>query len=237
MGSPSFRYFKKIRERGGFPMKFRMLRSALVDAVSQVSKAVSTRTTIPILTGIKVEADEEGIVFTGSNADMTIRVQVPLREEDKEIVGLERMGNTVLPGRIIGELVRKLPDDEVEWEVDERRVATIRSGQAQFQLNAMDPEEYPRLPELMEDRKFSLPADLLQTMIRQTVFAVSTSEASGGQAAVRSDRQPPPVPTGGGSGGPGRPGPVQCDHPRKKPVGSGKDFGRPVRLGRYRRIG
>ena len=81
-------------------MKFRMLRSALVDAVSQVSKAVSTRTTIPILTGIKVEADEEGIVFTGSNADMTIRVQVPLREEDKEIVGLERMGNTVLPGRI-----------------------------------------------------------------------------------------------------------------------------------------
>lgn len=160
-------------------MKFCMLRSALVDAVSQVSKAVSTRTTIPILTGIKVEADEEGIVFTGSNADMTIRVQVPLREEDKEIVGLERMGNTVLPGRIIGELVRKLPDDEVEWEVDERRVATIRSGQAQFQLNAMDPEEYPRLPELMEDRKFSLPADLLQTMIRQTVFAVSTSEARG----------------------------------------------------------
>ena len=160
-------------------MKFRIARSALVDAVSQVSKAVSTRTTIPILTGIKVTADEEGIVFTGSNADLTIQVRVPLREEDKEIVVLERMGNTVLPGRIIGELVRKLPEDEVEWEVDERRVATICSGQAQFQLNAMDPEEYPRLPELVEDRKFSLPADLLQTMIRQTVFAVSTSEARG----------------------------------------------------------
>lgn len=160
-------------------MKFRINRSALADAVSQVSKAVSTRTTIPILTGIKVTADEEGIFFTGSNADMTIRVQVPLREEDKEIVVLERMGNTVLPGRIFGELVRKLPEDEVEWEVDERNVATIRSGQAQFQLNAMDPEEYPRLPELVDDRKFSLPADLLQSMIRQTVFAVSTSEARG----------------------------------------------------------
>ncbi len=160
-------------------MKFRIARSALVDAVSQVSKAVSTRTTIPILTGIKVTAEEEGILFTGSNADLTIQVRVPLREEDKEIVHLERIGNTVLPGRIIGELVRKLPEDEVEWEVDERRVATICSGQARFQLNAMDPEEYPRLPELVEDRKFSLPADLLQTMIRQTVFAVSTSEARG----------------------------------------------------------
>jgi len=160
-------------------MKFRIARSALVDAVSQVSKAVSTRTTIPILTGIKVTAEEEGILFTGSNADLTIQVRVPLREEDKEIVHLERIGNTVLPGRIIGELVRKLPEDEVEWEVDERRVAPICSGQARFQLNAMDPEEYPRLPELVEDRKFSLPADLLQTMIRQTVFAVSTSEARG----------------------------------------------------------
>lgn len=160
-------------------MKFRIARSALVDAVSQVSKAVSTRTTIPILTGIKVTADEEGVTFTGSNADLTIQVQVPLRDEDKEIVRLERMGNTVLPGRILGELVRKLPEDEVEWEVDDRRVATIRSGLAQFQLNTMDPEEYPRMPKLAEDRKFSLPADLLQTMIRQTVFAVSTSEARG----------------------------------------------------------
>ena len=99
-------------------MKFRIARSALVDAVSQVSKAVSTRTTIPILTGIKVTAEEEGILFTGSNADLTIQVRVPLREEDKEIVHLERIGNTVLPGRIIGELVRKLPEDEVEWEVE-----------------------------------------------------------------------------------------------------------------------
>ena len=193
-------------------------------------------------------ADEEGILFTGSNADLTIQVRVPLREEDKEIVVLERIGNTVLPGRIIGELVRKLPEDEVEWEVDERRVATIRSGQAQFQLNAMDPEEYPRLPELVEDRKFSLPADLLQTMIRQTVFAVSTSEARGvlmgrplaagrRKAAPRRHRQPPPVPPGSGGGGPGGLDSGQRDRSGEKLVGGGENPGRPVRLGRHRRIG
>lgn len=160
-------------------MKFRVSRSALVEAVSQVSKAVSQKTTIPILTGIKATVDEKGLWLTGSNSDLTIQVQVPVKADDKELVHVEIIGSVVLPGRIFGDIVRKLPGDEVEWVVDDRWITTLRSGQAQFELKGLDPEEYPRLPQLREDQKFTLPAELLKSMIRQTGFAVSTSEARG----------------------------------------------------------
>ncbi|PTX53068.1 DNA polymerase-3 subunit beta [Melghirimyces profundicolus] len=160
-------------------MKFQISRPSLTEAVSQVSKAVSTKTTVPILTGIKVTVDEEGLWLTGSNSDLTIQVCIPIRQDDKEQVKVERIGSVVLPGRIFSEIVRKLPGDEVDWVVDERWKTTLRSGQAQFELKGLDPEEYPRIPSFHEDRMFSLPADLLKSMIRQTGFAVSTSEARG----------------------------------------------------------
>lgn len=160
-------------------MKFRISRSALTEAVSQVSKAVSQKTTVPILTGIKAVVDEDGLWLTGSNSDLTIQVGIPAKQEDKEIVELERIGSVVLPGRIFSDIVRKLPGNQVEWEVDERWKTTLRSEQAQFELKGLDPEEYPRLPQVRDDQMLSLPADLLQSMIRQTGFAVSTSEARG----------------------------------------------------------
>ncbi|PTM56910.1 DNA polymerase III subunit beta [Desmospora activa] len=160
-------------------MKFRISRSALTEAVSQVSKAVSQKTTVPILTGIKVTVDEDGLWLTGSNSDLTIQVTIPSKQDDKEIVNMERIGSVVLPGRIFSDIVRKLPGEEVEWVVDERWKTTLRSAQAQFELKGLDPEEYPQLPQLREDQMFSMPADLLQSLIRQTGFAVSTSEARG----------------------------------------------------------
>ncbi|WP_124726254.1 DNA polymerase III subunit beta [Staphylospora marina] len=160
-------------------MKFRIVKSALSEAVSQVSKAVSTKTTIPVLTGIKVTADESGLLLTGSNSDITIQARVPVRKNDSEQVFVEKMGSVVLPGRIFGELVRKLPDDEVECVVSDRFQAVIRSGTAEFQLNGFDPEEYPRFPRLTEDRTFTISADALKSLIRQTGFAVAVNEARG----------------------------------------------------------
>ncbi|MFC4077226.1 DNA polymerase III subunit beta [Salinithrix halophila] len=160
-------------------MKFRISRSALTEAVSQVSKAVSQKTTIPILTGIRATVDEEGLWLTGSNSDLTIQVAVPAQRDDKDQVKVEIIGSVVLPGRIFADIVRKLPGEEVDWVVDERWKTTLRSEQAQFELKGLDPEEYPRLPQLHEDQMFSLPSELLKSMIRQTGFAVSASEARG----------------------------------------------------------
>ncbi len=160
-------------------MKLRVVKSALVDAVSHVSKAVSQKTTIPILTGIKVSADEQGLILTGSNSDITIQVRVPKRKNDTDQVFVERTGQVVLPGKIFGDIVRKLPGEEVEWIMNDRFQTTIRSEQAEFQLNGLDPEEYPRLPQLLQEQMFSISADTLKSLIRQTGFAVAVNEARG----------------------------------------------------------
>lgn len=160
-------------------MKFRISRPALVDGVAQVSKAVSQKTTIPILTGIKMSVNEEGLLLTGSNSDLTIQVQIPRILEEKEQVFVDQPGEIVLPGRVFGDIVRKLPGDQVEFTINDRWITTIHSGKARFQLNGLDAGEYPRLPQLEEDQMFSLPSDLLKSMIHQTHFATSVSEARG----------------------------------------------------------
>ncbi|GMB09757.1 DNA polymerase-3 subunit beta [Thermolongibacillus altinsuensis] len=157
-------------------MKFVINRDHLVRSVQDVMKAVSSRTTIPILTGIKIVATESGVTLTGSDSDISIESFIPTEEEDKVIVEVIKPGSVVLQARFFSEIVRKLPKDTVELEVQDHFVTTIRSGKTEFNLNGLDPEEYPRLPQIQEENVFKLPTDLLKNLIRQTVFAVSTSE-------------------------------------------------------------
>jgi len=151
-------------------------RDHLVRSVQDVMKAVSSRTTIPILTGIKIVASEHGVTMTGSDSDISIESFIPAEEEDRMIVDVIKQGSVVLQARFFSEIVRKLPKEAVEIEVKDQFVTTIRSGKTEFYLNGLDPEEYPRLPQIQEENMFKIPADLLKHVIRQTVFAVSTSE-------------------------------------------------------------
>lgn len=157
-------------------MQITVQREKLATAVSHVMKAVSTRTTIPILTGIKLKADEEGLTLTASDSDISIEVHIPLEESDQWGVTVHIPGSIVLPARIFSEIVRKLPGSEVHMLVDERLVTLIQSGHAEFTINGMNASDFPQLLQIEEDKIFSIPSDLIKTMVRQTVFAVSTSE-------------------------------------------------------------
>ncbi|MED4921985.1 DNA polymerase III subunit beta [Weizmannia sp. CD-2023] len=157
-------------------MKFSILRNRLIESVQDVSKAITSRTTIPILTGIKITASEEGITFTGSDSDISIESFVPKEEDGDEIAVIQQTGGIVLQAKIFGELVKKLPMDIVEIEVANQFQTIIRSGKSNFNLNGLDAEEYPHLPQITEDKVIRIPADILKNLIRQTVFAVSTAE-------------------------------------------------------------
>ncbi|MGO0058450.1 DNA polymerase III subunit beta [Brevibacillus fluminis] len=157
-------------------MQISVKRDKLVSAVSHVAKAVSTRTTIPILTGIKLKATDEGLTLTASDSDVSIEVQIPSEEAGEWGVTVHKPGSVVLTARIFGEIVRKLAGDEIHISVDDRFAALIRSGQAEFTINGMNADEFPQLPQLEEEKVLSIPSDLLKTMLRQTSFAVSTSE-------------------------------------------------------------
>lgn len=157
-------------------MKFKIQKDQFVQNVQHVSKAISSRTTIPILTGIKIEATEEGITLTGSDSDISIETFIPTYDEDVQIVEVDVPGKIVLQARIFSEIVKKLPGDTIELQVTDQFVATLKSGSSVFNLNGLDPDEYPRLPQIEEDKVFKIQTDLLKDIIRQTVFAVSTTE-------------------------------------------------------------
>ncbi|MGG4012749.1 DNA polymerase III subunit beta [Bacillus smithii] len=159
-------------------MKFVIQKDRLVQSVQDVMKAVSSRTTIPILTGIKIVADHRGVSLTGSDSDISIESFIPTVEEDDQIATIQESGAVVLQAKFFSEIVKKLPLDTVEIEVTNKSnyQTVIRSGQAEFNLNGLDPDEYPHLPQIEDGKVFQLPADLMKTIIRQTVFAVSTSE-------------------------------------------------------------
>jgi len=151
-------------------------REALAKSVQDVMKAVSTKTTIPILTGIKLTATARGVTLTGSDSDISIESFIPLEKEGRLLVDVKSPGSIVLQARFFAEIVKKLPQQTVEIEIEDNCLTVIRSGHSEFRLNGLNAEEYPRLPQIEEENVFQIPADLLKTVIRQTVFAVSTSE-------------------------------------------------------------
>ncbi len=157
-------------------MRFIIQRDRLVQSVQDVMKAVTSRTTIPILTGIKIVASSEGVTLTGSDSDISIESFIPKEEAGDEIVEVKQTGSIVLQAKFFSEIVRKLPTDIVEISVENQFQTIIRSGKSEFKLNGLDAEEYPHLPQIAEENVFRIPTDLLKAMIRQTVFSVSTAE-------------------------------------------------------------
>jgi DNA polymerase-3 subunit beta len=159
-------------------MKFTILKDHLNESISHVSKAISNRTTIPILTGIKIDADANGVTLTASDTDISIQSFTPLEIGDVNIIQIVQPGSVVLPAKFFIEIIRKLPTQFIEMEVKDRFQTTIRSGSSEIQIMGLDPEEYPLLPQIEESKMIQMPSDILKTMIKQTSFAVSTNEST-----------------------------------------------------------
>lgn len=157
-------------------MHFVINRDQLIEAVLDVLKAISLRTTIPILTGMKMVADKDGLRLTGSDSDISIERFIPVEEDDIQYIEIKKTGSIVLQAHFFSEIIRKLPSETVEITVLDRYLTKIKSGQSEFNLNGLSSEEYPRLPNIDEQNSFQIQASLLKHVIRQTVFAVSTSE-------------------------------------------------------------
>ena len=158
-------------------MKFEIMRDHLLASLNDVMKAISSKTTIPILTGIKIDVTNEGISLTGSDQDITIQAFIPTETDGQQIITISETGSIVLQARMFNEIVRKLPTNEVEIEVTNGFATYIRSGKSEFHLIGQDAIEYPLLPEISADEQFTMPTDLLKAIIRETVFAVATTES------------------------------------------------------------
>lgn len=148
-------------------MKFSCEKALLQAAISTTSRAVSPKSSIPALEGILLEADEE-LRLTGYNLETGIRTTVPAEIRTK--------GTLVLGARLFGEIIRKLPDDIVEFTA-EHYMVNIKCGMSEFNILGTDPEEFPELPTVEYQNSLEIGQNKLKSMISQTLFAVSDNES------------------------------------------------------------
>ena len=126
-------------------MKLTVKRSVFLQELQTVQRAISSKTTIPILTGVKIVLSEDGLSLTGSNADISIESFLS-KDDEKAQMTIERTGSIVLQSRFFGEIIRKLPEDMFTMEVLDNNQVAITSGKADFTVNGLDADNYPHLP-------------------------------------------------------------------------------------------
>jgi DNA polymerase-3 subunit beta len=159
-------------------MKLQISKSPLNDAIQDVMKAVPAKTSNPILTGIKIDADSHGVTLTATDSDVTIRRFIAAEISGKTIIEVHTPGSVVLPAKFFSEIVRKLPMEKVLMEVNDLFMTVLQSGKVELQLVGLDPEEFPTLPQIERNHSIEVSSNLLKDMIRQTVFAIATNEST-----------------------------------------------------------
>ncbi|CAM2844519.1 MULTISPECIES: DNA polymerase III subunit beta [Dellaglioa] len=157
-------------------MEFTINRSAFIKQLTDVQRAISSKTTIPILTGIKVVLTASGLLLTGSDADVSIETFLSVEDESNNLT-IESTGEIVLPARFFSEIVKKLPQDTFSLTVTDGYQTEITSGSASFNINGLDANNYPHLPEIDTDDNLIFSGSILKQIISQTVIAVSNQES------------------------------------------------------------
>lgn len=157
-------------------MEFSVNRNAFLAKLNDVQRAISTKTAIEILMGLKLDLTDDGLTLTGSNADITIQTQLPVTASTADLT-IESTGSIVLPARFFSEIVKKLPEKTMKVTVNDHYQATITSGSASFTINGLDAVNYPHLPEIDTAEQLTIAGDVLKQIISQTVIAVSRQES------------------------------------------------------------
>lgn len=148
-------------------MKVICSKEHLIEGISIVQKAVSTKSTLAILEGILLEATEQ-FKLTGNDLEIGIECYVEADIKDK--------GSIVLNSKMFGDIVRRLPDSEVLIEVLPNNSVIIECENSHFELKGIPSDTYPALPSIKKENAFIIKQKIARDMIRQTLFAVSIDE-------------------------------------------------------------
>jgi len=156
-------------------MQFSINRQAFIKALNDVSRAISSRTTIPILTNIKIVLTQEELILTGSNSDISIETRIEQSDTGAQLI-IKQPGGITLLATFFSNIVKNLPADDMTLSVDGVR-ASITSGASDFTINGQDVHNYPQLPEMDDVQSLSVSAAQLVDIISQTKISASTQES------------------------------------------------------------
>ena len=146
-------------------MKFSCSQKDFSSAVTNVQRAVSAKTNLPALEGILIKASDSCVELCGYDLEIGITTFISCNVAKK--------GEIVVSAKLLGDIVRRLPENTVDIETDDKMIIYIKSGQAQYQLVGISSEEYPELPKVEKMDEIKIKSGLLKNMIKQTIFAIS----------------------------------------------------------------
>ncbi len=149
-------------------MKFQIERDAFQNALNQVQHVVASRSPLPILSNVLIEASEGGLELSTTDLDVTVTKIVA--------ANVVKPGAITLPARRLAGIVRELPASDVEFDVSADSVATLQSGASIFKILGLPPLDFPQVGEFHNPREFTIDQKLLRDALRKTSYAISTDE-------------------------------------------------------------
>ncbi len=149
-------------------MIFTCEKQKILEGISIVQKAITGKSTMPILEGIYIQTNESTLTLIGSDMDVSIQTSV-------EATIIEE-GSIVIDAKIFGEIIRKLPNSTIKIETIENQLLKITCEKSVFDVVYMNTNEFPALPEVNENLKISVNQNILKNMIKGTSFAIAQDE-------------------------------------------------------------
>jgi len=141
----------------------------LIRGLQIVETAISTRTTLPVLSNFLMETEDKKIKLISTNLEIGVQCYI----EGKIISS----GSVTIPAKRFINIIKELPDGEnIQIKIDEKTQIDIKCGKSHFLLMGMPKEDYPILPEFKEEKAVSIDTETIKGMIKKTIFAVSTDE-------------------------------------------------------------
>lgn len=149
-------------------MIFTCEKQKILEGISIVQKAITGKSTMPILEGIYIKTNQSTLTLIGSDMDVSIQTSVDATIVDE--------GCIVIDAKIFGEIIRKLPNATIKIETIENQLIKITCEKSVFDVVYMNTNEFPELPEVNEDLKISVNQNILKNMIKGTSFAIAQDE-------------------------------------------------------------
>ncbi len=148
-------------------MRFTCEKSMLMTGLNITGRTVAQKSALSAIEGILCQA-VNGLSLTGYNMETAITYTIDAEVSDA--------GSCVLPAKLFGDIIRRLPEGPVTVVVDENYKVSIRAGYASFTISAESAEDYPELPDVGTGRGIRIPQNALKELISGTIFAVSENQ-------------------------------------------------------------
>jgi DNA polymerase-3 subunit beta len=149
-------------------MKIVISKDAVLSGLQMVHGVVNVRPTLPVLSNVLLQAQDDKLWFTTTDLEVTMRYAVDAK--------ISKSGATTLPARRLLSIVRELPADNIEIEIDEKNSASITCGSAFFKILGLPDDEFPAVPKYDEGTAIVVEQSVLKAMLQKTSYAASNDE-------------------------------------------------------------